>query len=227
MGIHNFGSAGKRSKEQTIAAKKYGEDLLKQVPDGSFLCFTDGSSFKGEASNAPGPSGAGVFIRLPKSPSPSPNIEAYAPLGNGSNNQAEIWAIGLACDLIMACGDLGNAPVEIFSDSKHSILALDYGGKDQANRALLKTTRSKIANLRKHRNVRIHWMPAHVGFFGNERADALAGKGSKASKKGLAPTDIPQRIFDGNFIINPTTNTQQSLLPFTPSHLPTPPPPIR
>ena len=83
-----------------MVGKKKGKQIserlasfLESPPDDVALYFTDGS-----ASPNPGPSGAGVY--RPEGPLPVWRIAIS--LGHGSNNEAEIYAIGLALRAILS-----------------------------------------------------------------------------------------------------------------------------
>ena len=62
----------------------------------TITCYTDGS-----ASPNPGPTGAGVHIMFPSfENSPNHLIDAGTPLGQGTNNLGELWAIGVALFIV-------------------------------------------------------------------------------------------------------------------------------
>lgn len=60
-----FGNAGNRSRQQEQAANDYAQELLNNIPDQDYICFTDGAS-KGN----PGLAGAGAVICKSKSERP-------------------------------------------------------------------------------------------------------------------------------------------------------------
>jgi hypothetical protein len=86
-----FGNASTRTPAQKARALEYAGDQLDSVPKGSAVAFTDGSSL-----GNPGPAGAGGLIYVKGGEAAS--IDFFAPLGEGGNNLAELWAIGMALD---------------------------------------------------------------------------------------------------------------------------------
>ena len=64
--------------------------VVAAAPQRSVFCFTDGS-----ASPNPGPSGAGAAVFLRKADGQAEVIDLGVPLGWGTNNHAEIFAIGM------------------------------------------------------------------------------------------------------------------------------------
>ena len=86
-----FGSAGKRTEAQAAAAKAYVEKTLQSVNGATDITiFTDGSAL-----GNPGPSGAGAFIFYSESWRRD-NEHISVPLGQGTNNIGELFAIGAA-----------------------------------------------------------------------------------------------------------------------------------
>ena len=71
-------------------------------------------------------------------------------------------------------------PVEILTDSKYVQGVLTLGWKAKANVELVDRIRTQLATC--GYTVRIHWIKAHVGIAGNERADRLANRGVDESK---------------------------------------------
>jgi ribonuclease HI len=93
--------------------------------------------------------------------------------------QAEIYAIGQAVLHIINHPELINNGVEqidIVTDSKSALLALDAL---TTNSKLVKDCMAMLEKLQTKVKVSIHWIKAHVGHEGNEKADQLAKLGTQ------------------------------------------------
>lgn len=103
-----------RSASQAAAAAQHAKKLQDKLPAGAIEVWTDGSSI-----GNPGPSGAGVIIKITKQPSICEN--SYA-LGTSTNQASELWAIGGALETIVQDTNTfpGNA-IHVFSDSQFAI----------------------------------------------------------------------------------------------------------
>ncbi len=86
-----FGSAKTRTRAQAAMAKDAAEQLIGSLEGRAVLGFTDGAC-KGN----PGPGGSGAVLWLPN----GERLESSQPLGNTTNNVAELTAIGLALNLL-------------------------------------------------------------------------------------------------------------------------------
>ena len=160
-----FGSAGTRSSAQAAAAKEDAQSLIAGLPDGTAVVYTDGS-----CRGNPGPAGSGAVIELPD----GRRFLASRALGQGTNNVAELEAIGLALDVLDQAEVPLDAPVAILSDSDYTSGVLIRGWKAKKNRELILGLRER---LRERPGVALHWVAGHVGLPGNEQADALANEG--------------------------------------------------
>jgi ribonuclease HI len=204
-----YGRAGKRTDEQKRAARDYGRQLVASVPQSHYIAYTDGSAQQGGAHNKKsGPCGAGMHLQAPTCKGGHQRDDIGA-LGTGTNNIGELFAIGMAADAF----DRDSAPgdsLHIFSDSKLSTLILEYRARAKANLTLVAAINALLHRIRSDRYVRIHWIPAHVGLLGNERADRLADDGAALSAMGrcYSATTLARRIADGIFLSHvprPTT----------------------
>jgi len=126
------------------------------------VAFCDGAT-KGN----PGPSGAGALVRYLD----DETVEVGRYLGQGTNNIAELSAIGIVLEVLERLEVAHDQPVTIFSDSKYSIGVLSQNWKAKANRELILTLKKELS---KWPNVRFSWVAGHSGIAGNERADELA-----------------------------------------------------
>lgn len=127
------------------------------VEDGIIEVYTDGA-----CSGNPGPCGYGLLVREGSS---YREISEY--LGHGTNNIAELTAIGVALVTI----EDKSAPVRIYTDSSYSIGVLTKNWKAKKNTALIMGIRAQISEFQ---DVRLIKVKGHAGHPLNERADTLA-----------------------------------------------------
>jgi ribonuclease HI len=184
-----FGKAGSRTEEQKTLAMEFYHALLKSFKPKAVLCFTDGS-----CQSNPGPCGAGVAVQLNGG-----FLEKSVALGRrGTNNIGELYAVGLAMDLVAAEQANGliklGCPVEILTDSRYAegVLAKDW--HPTTNLGLINMVKEKLANVRRRNPVTLHWVPGHNGIEGNERADRLADEGAKRSAEGKGMLRTPAAL---------------------------------
>ena len=132
------------------------------APAGVLVAYTDGSGTVAEL-----PCGGGVVLfdggRVV--------AEAARHFGNGTNNVAELKAVGVA--LVMTA-DAGRALL-VRTDSMYVIGALTGGAPHPyaANVRLIVELRASMRG----RDVWFEHVPGHAGVWGNERADELANRG--------------------------------------------------
>jgi ribonuclease HI len=126
-------------------------------------------------------------------------IDLSQSLGHGTNNIGELWAIGMAAGYLTAHPSLLAAIVafHFFSDSRLMVKALLGTAKYVSEPALLAWVLARLAALRAHAPVSVHWLPGHVGVAGNEAADALAGAGAKLSAEQAWPASFRDILYDG------------------------------
>lgn len=165
-----FGSAKTRTEGQAQAARQDLKARMAALSPETTLVFTDGA-----CTGNPGPAGSGAVVRRPD----GTRAERHLALGQGTNNIAELSAIGLALDLLDEAGVAADAPVVIFTDSDYSNGVLTRGWKAKANVELIAGLK---ARLRKWKALDIQWVPGHAGVPENERADELARRGSTESR---------------------------------------------
>src|SRR6185437_10493946 len=92
---------------------------LQSLSPTSAVCYTDGS-----ASPNPGPSGSGAAIFLPGDSS-GLRIDLGAALGHGTNNLAEVYAVGLCLQVLLHFFPVRHfRDVAVFTDSKYALSVL-------------------------------------------------------------------------------------------------------
>ena len=161
---------------------------ISRLPTNTFFAFTDGS-----ARPNPGPTGAGVAIYNTNNPN-TPLDTLAIPLGKGTNNAGELFAIGAAVEVAAKHGCKGH--LHVYTDSGLSHNSLSKGtSAGVANSNLLSKLRATIKRHSHLFKVASHWIPAHIGISQNEKADDLAAKGSAISRR-----DKLNNNFLGDFV---------------------------
>lgn len=155
---NNGGRGGKSTSSRTRSRKSAGASASKPIPADAIVIYTDGA-----CTGNPGPSGIGVVIMDGEK-----RRELSEYLGRGTNNIAELTAIGRALEEIL---DATERPVFVHSDSSYSIGLLTKGWKAKANAELVSWLRD-LAN--KFPKLTLVKVKGHAGIPENERADELA-----------------------------------------------------
>jgi ribonuclease HI len=170
--------SGSRKGERDVA------DYARSPPLDAVVVFTDGSAIPN-----PGPSGAGLIIRL-RGGLDYKTISLD--LGYGDNNKGEMAAIRKALEEVAAGVKAGTidrgTKVLIFTDSALCVGYLTRGWSfprwaDEAHtaRGLLRTLRSQV-------HIIFYWIRGHEGIPGNEEADVAAKKGARMAQVRLLST---------------------------------------
>jgi ribonuclease HI len=133
------------------------------APKNAIVAYADGA-----CSGNPGPAGLGVVVIDGQS-----RTEISEHLGVGTNNIAELTAIGRVLDAVAD----ETRPLFIYTDSAYSIGVLVKGWKAKANVELIERLRKRLA---KRPATRLVHIPGHAGIELNERADELAREGVKS-----------------------------------------------
>ena len=174
-------TARKRARATDKAKTK-----IAAIPSHATIAYTDGS-----ADPNPGPAGAGAFIS-------SPSITdtcIFQPLGPGTNNIGEMWAVGIALSFISQAKISGQ--IFICSDSEFTIGILSLGHSPSDKFAGLAQAVSNLISNLEALGASFHfiWTPGHSNIYGNEIADRLAAKGSKQSRSIASPIQTPHNLF--------------------------------
>jgi ribonuclease HI len=166
-----------KEKMNTKASKEKGkqevEKLLQEWPEAIHI-FTDGSS-----NPNPGPCGGGVIIYNYPSLGLTHTISMAG--GFGSNNIAELQALGLAYCWILRLAPTLVRKVIIFSDSSYAIDIATGKSTPKKHTKLAKLIRSLFRRSTKQRPSTLTWVPGHVNILGNEEADRLAKLAASAN----------------------------------------------
>jgi len=139
--------------------------------------FTDGSAIPN-----PGPCGAGAFFLTPADIRGMLPPRIIASLGPGDNLAGELWAIGMALEVLLRAPNL-NLPnqtrtITLYSDCSPAIGAVFHNWSTTKWTKLALKAQLTLRKLRKYYKVSSVWIPAHTGIPGNEEADRLAKLGA-------------------------------------------------
>jgi len=147
-------------------------NFIKSIPNKDIICYTDGS-----AKGNPGESGSGVYIVWPNN-SYETTLGKY--LGKSTNNIAELTAIKTALQtidiMILTYPEIITTDTQLYilTDSEYSLNAVTGNIRVNTNVELINSIKLLIKNYKF--KINIHWIPAHSGIPGNEKANDLAEK---------------------------------------------------
>ena len=116
-----------------------------------------------------------------------PELSAYASLGQGTNNSAELYAVGVVIDIELKEGD--TQPLHIYTDSNYERGCLTEGWKTRKNVKLVENIIHLLEETKQAREVHLVWVNGHANCDGNERADKLANTGAEMSKEIDGPSE--------------------------------------
>lgn len=176
----------KLTEDRKAERKKIALARMEKIPASAIKIFTDGS-----ASPNPGPCGAGAYIEFPD----GRKVRLVCPLGQGSNNDGEIWAIAMTCSYLTDTGVDLDTPLYFLPDSQ---LAIDL----YRNKARSRTGGTFVHEAKRHVRSRLHAMrfiplPSHTGIPGNDEADRLANEGTRLSTGGASrPCGFAYELFN-------------------------------
>jgi ribonuclease HI len=165
------GSAGTpkaRSEKSAITEAQYlggagPRARRSRQAENAIVAYTDGACI-----GNPGRSGLGYVITWPD----GKRILRGEPLGDGTNNIAELTAILRVLEVL----DGATQPVAIYTDSEYSIGVLVRKWKPKANQELIRRIKEALARFDK---VQLRKVPAHTGIRDNELVDQLAREAAR------------------------------------------------
>jgi len=133
----------------------------------------------------------------------APDLPTYLGATRLTNNTGEISAIGQAMRWALTWDDLGTVEeIQIRTDSQWACRVLAQG-KAKANKALVKTVRDIMQELRTRTTVHLIWIKGHQAnksatAFWNAQVDWLAGEGMRGRQsKGVLRDERPPCGGDG------------------------------
>ena len=191
-----FGNSSSRTDSQKAAARAHAKALLAAVPDGDAVAYTDGSAL-----GNPGPAGAGAYSFVKGSQNHF--YEFIGPLGQGTNNLGELWAIGAALDLLTRLPTPGRPYfLHVFSDSQFAIDVIQGSSCSWEHADLIYNIRAKLYRLIASgiaKGMLISWVPGNAEVQENEHVDDLAKRGARLSQKKQRLINIPLCLQNGIF----------------------------
>jgi ribonuclease HI len=152
------GAAAAPPRKSSPARRAARPEPEKLDEEGAIVAYTDGACL-----GNPGPAGLGYAISFPD----GERIARGEPLGESTNNVAELAAIGRALELMEG----RDGPAVIYSDSEYAIGLLTKGWKAKANKEIVAGVRRALAG---RRNVTLRKVKGHAGVPENELVDELA-----------------------------------------------------
>lgn len=163
-----------RHHSREVRDQKEAADLVASFAANAIVCYTDGAC-KGN----PGPAGAACVVSIP---SASVYEERRKCLGVSTNNISELTGVEMALDTLSEIShatpqQVAGRPLEILTDSRYARGVVFLGWNANKNQQLVETVQKKLA--RHKERVRVHWVKAHVGIPGNERADTLSDQATR------------------------------------------------
>lgn len=124
----------------------------------------------GACTGNPGPMGIGIVVIGPE----GFRVDRGEYLGEGTNNIAELTAIGRGLEIAAERFPGWPHPIAVYTDSQYSIGLLSMGWKAKANQELVARLRGQISDIPRLRFVKV---AGHAGIVENERCDEL-GRGA-------------------------------------------------
>jgi ribonuclease HI len=172
-------SRSRRPRNTSVSSH---DGLLETFEAHAILAYTDGAC-QGNNRSSYSPCGAGAAVFFPETATWRDKAES---LGSGTNSIGELYGVRLALEVLdleekAQPGCIDGAPIEIFTDSKYCQGVLSLNWQASANRELVMEIRHLIADRARRNPLRIHWVKAHAGIEGNERANTLAQHAAEAS----------------------------------------------
>ena len=170
-------------KKKSISLSPRVSELALNPPTADYvIAFSDGSAL-----NNPGPTGSGVYLSFPPTPSlPLPRVEIDITLsyGIGDNNIGEM--LGLQAILLILARITARRPLPspalVFSDSLTCILYLTANWPPPCRPDLAAQTRELYRSFPRSSRPRLYWVRGHADVPLNERVDILAKKGANLAK---------------------------------------------
>ena len=159
-------------KSDPLILKNAAQETVLSYPETWTHVYTDGS-----AEEATKNAGWGVWILKPD----GNTVEMFDACGaDSSNYEAEVSALSNALDHLQKEFDenpIKATSVVVFTDSLSALEAMEGGDQDES----LIQVSQKAERLRTTHSMdlKLQWIPGHIGIHGNEKADKLAKQGSQ------------------------------------------------
>lgn len=210
-----------KKKFDTVTVALEHDSLVTDAKENTAICYTDGS-----ASPNPGPSGAGASIFLRN---PDTLVDLGASLGRGTNNTAELFALGaIFVELSKICAkNHAITSAVVFSDSKLALGAAASKKTPLTNSSITRALRLAFVEVSARIDVQLHWIHGHADIGGNERVDRISKRFASVPFNDVLmafdpsfPSQVSSSCWNWGFpLCGLTLNLFTSLLP-TPAVLP-------
>lgn len=157
----------KKHQYDPLADAALHNKIILNAPISSAFCYTDGS-----ASPNPGPCGSGVSFFLPAR---DLILDMGSSLGVGSNNYAELYALGMALSYIpLLVANHRIDSVYLFSDSKLALNAATSNSASLAHPVISASLKKLYRTALEICSLELHWIRGHSAIGGNERVDRIS-----------------------------------------------------
>lgn len=152
--------------------------------------YTDGA-----AKGNPGPGGYGIVMVSGKH-----RKEISEGFRFTTNNRMELLSVIVALELIK----IGNAEVDVFSDSKYVVDAIEKGWVFNWQKTGFKKKKNadlwqRFLKIYPKHKVKFNWIKGHAGHIENERCDQLAVEASM--QPNLPPDTVFENEVNGNTLL--------------------------
>ena len=180
--IPNFSISDTKDIYSIIQNQSQYENFIQSVPKNSIIIFTDGSAL-----NNPGPAGAAAYLILTNH---QEHTHVSQKLGYATNNQAELFAIWLACKLVYQLLQTNIADtcsiIHICTDSLYVLRILSQNQPVSRNVRQIVWLRKELNEWQnRNKNICWHLVKGHGNIVYNTKVDELAMQSAKQSKNWL------------------------------------------
>ena len=165
-----------------VQAKANHRAIWKEYCTRSLILYTDGSGYKG---------GVGASAYMPTQPTARISKERTAylgPLTQSTVYLGELQGISMALDLAQRSYNRRMTRIDIFTDNQAAIASTEWPSRQSGQYVLRQIAEQITALKRRQLHIHIHWIPAHTGVEGNEKADALAKAAAERRATNTATT---------------------------------------
>lgn len=155
----------KEKRRKPLASSEPHDIAVSSMPPGSLICYTDGSAMPN-----PGPCGAGATIFFPDH-----LVDLGAPLGIGTNNLAELYAMGICIQELIVEHKSSPFPAALIcTDSRYVLGALSSTKTPKSHSTVVSALRQLYSRSLHLFKLSLLWVKGHLDIGGNERVDKIS-----------------------------------------------------